>query len=55
MEEYERAGYETVGVLSCDGSPTCGVDITSWGSIGGVPARLTFHTMMPLLRAQVFT
>lgn len=30
MEEYKRAGYETVGVLSCDGSPTCGVDITSW-------------------------
>lgn len=44
MEEYHRAGYKTVGVLSCDGSPTCGVSITSWDdSWGGSPADLDFN------------
>lgn len=44
MEEYERAGYETVGVLSCDGSPTCGVSITSWDDRwGGSPVDLEYN------------
>ena len=30
MEEYAREGYKVVAVLSCDGSPTCGVTITSY-------------------------
>ena len=43
MEEYIREGYETVGVLSCDGSPTCGVTITSWDKEwGGSPADLDY-------------
>ena len=44
MEEYKRAGYETVGVLSCDGSPTCGVDITSWDERWGAsPVDLEYN------------
>ena len=44
MEEYKRAGYKTVGVLSCDGSPTCGVTITSWDERwGGAPADLEYN------------
>ena len=44
MEEYERAGYRTVGVLSCDGSPTCGVTITSYDeNWGGSPVDLEYN------------
>ena len=44
MEEYKRAGYKTVGVLSCDGSPTCGVTITSWDERwGGAPVDLEYN------------
>lgn len=44
MEEYARVGYKVVGVLGCDGSPTCGVSITAesqeWG---GSPVTLSFN------------
>ncbi len=44
MEEYDREGYKVVAVLSCDGSPTCGVSITGiddkWG---GSPIELSFN------------
>lgn len=44
MEEYKREGYKTVGVLSCDGSPTCGVSITSWSKDwGGSPVDLDYN------------
>lgn len=44
MEEYERQGYETVAILGCDGSPTCGVDITSWDdNWGGSPVNLDYN------------
>ncbi len=44
MEEYKRAGYKTVGVLSCDGSPTCGVSITSYDeNWGGSPIELEYN------------
>jgi len=44
MEEYKREGYKTVGVLSCDGSPTCGVTITSYDkNWGGSPADLDYN------------
>jgi len=44
MEEYKREGYRTVGVLSCDGSPTCGVSITSWDkNWGGSPVDLDYN------------
>lgn len=43
MEEYLREGYQTVAVLSCDGSPTCGVTITSWDNEwGGCPVDLDY-------------
>lgn len=43
MEEYEREGYRTVAVLSCDGSPTCGVTVTSWDKDwGGSPVELDY-------------
>lgn len=44
MEEYKREGYKTVGILSCDGSPTCGVTITSWDkNWGGSPVELNYN------------
>lgn len=44
MEEYKREGYEVVGVLGCDGSPTCGVSITAWDkNWGGSPVDLSFN------------
>lgn len=44
MEEYRRAGYKVVGVLGCDGSPTCGVSITAWDDRwGGSPVELAFN------------
>jgi predicted secreted protein len=43
MEEYIREGYQTVAVLSCDGSPTCGVSITSWNNEwGGSPVDMDY-------------
>ncbi len=43
MEAYVQVGYETVGVLGCDGSPTCGVNLTSWNEDwGGCPVDLTY-------------
>lgn len=44
MQSYEQVGYETVGVLSCDGSPTCGVTLTSWDeNWGGSPVELDYN------------
>lgn len=44
MEEYRREGYKVVGVLGCDGSPTCGVTITAWDeNWGGSPVNLSFN------------
>ena len=44
MVEYERQGYETVAILGCDGSPTCGVSITSWDEEwGGSPADFDYN------------
>ncbi len=44
MEEYDRMGYKVVGVLGCDGSPTCGVNITAVDSNwGGSPVELCFN------------
>ena len=68
MEEYKRAGYKTVGVLSCDGSPTCGVSgssricgasvcsasITSYGTVAGMaPKRTKWLTPRVLLMVVV--
>jgi predicted secreted protein len=30
MESYKLVGYETVAFLVCNGSPTCGYDVTSY-------------------------
>ena len=44
MESYEQVGYQTVAVLSCDGSPTCGVSITSYDeNWGGCPNALVYN------------
>lgn len=41
---YEQVGYETVAILSCDGSPTCGVSITSFDTEwGGCPENLSYN------------
>lgn len=41
---YEQVGYETVAILSCDGSPTCGVSITSFDTEwGGCPSDLSYN------------
>jgi predicted secreted protein len=43
MADYMTC-YETVAVLSCDGSPTCGVKITSFDEQwGGCPADLSYN------------
>jgi predicted secreted protein len=40
---YEQMGYQTVAVLSCNGSPTCGVDLTSFSEEwGGPPQALDY-------------
>ena len=40
MENYEIAGYQTVAILVCDGSPTCGYTISSsYENGGGHPAE----------------
>jgi predicted secreted protein len=43
IENYHKSGYKVVAILGCDGSPTCGVDITTqdkrWG---GSPVDLDF-------------
>ncbi len=47
MAEYEKAGYKTAAVLSCDGSPTCGVSITSWDeNWGGSPVDLDYSNTL---------
>lgn len=44
MESYVQVGYETVAILSCDGSPTCGVTLTSWDeNWGGCPVALNYN------------
>jgi predicted secreted protein len=43
MENYEKAGYETVAILSSNGSPTCGVTLTSWSEDwGGKPKEVDY-------------
>ncbi len=44
MYSYEQVGYQTVAVLACDGSPTCGVSITSWDeNWGGSPVEFDYN------------
>ena len=44
MVAYEQVNYETVGVLCCDGSPTCGYQLTSWDeNWGGSPVDLDYN------------
>ena len=44
MQSYEQVGYKTVAILSCDGSPTCGVTLTSWDeNWGGPPVDLDYN------------
>ncbi len=35
VEEYQRCGYEIVGLVGVDGSPTCGVTTSAVGDWGG--------------------
>jgi len=35
IEEYLRCGYEVLGIVGIDGSPTCGVDSSASGRWGG--------------------
>ena len=43
MYSYMQMDYETVAVLCCDGSPTCGCGLTSWNeSWGGPPSDLNY-------------
>lgn len=44
MECYEQVDYATVAVLSCNGSPTCGVTVTSFDEQwGGCPVDLNYN------------
>ena len=41
MENYEIMGYHTVAILSCNGSPTCGVTLSSYcEDWGGRPKEI---------------
>jgi predicted secreted protein len=41
MENYHRIGYSVTAVLSCDGSPTCGVTLSSYcENWGGRPKEI---------------
>ncbi len=41
VEEYQREGYKVVGILSSNGSPTCGVTVTCYDETwGGSPFDL---------------
>ncbi len=41
MENYHIMGYQVVAVLECDGSPTCGVNVTSYcEDWGGRPKEI---------------
>jgi predicted secreted protein len=43
MKNYEQVNYETIAILSCDGSPTCGVTWTSHSTEwGGEPEKLEY-------------
>jgi len=43
MACYEQMGYKTVAVLSCNGSPSCGVTLTSFSEDwGGAPVTLDY-------------
>ena len=47
MEEYARQDYKVVAILSCDGSPTCGVTITSYDkNWGGSPVELSYNDVI---------
>ena len=40
LENYQLAGYQTLAILVCDGSPTCGYSISSsYENGGGHPAE----------------
>lgn len=44
LENYQQIGYEVVAVLGCDGSPTCGVSLTSYSEDwGGSPKDLKYE------------
>lgn len=44
MTGYEKAEYETPIILACDGSPSCGYNLTSFHKDwGGEPAELKFE------------
>ena len=53
MEAYVQAGYETVAVLSCDGSPTCGV--TGRGTENGAAVRSNLTTARRWSKARAST
>lgn len=39
IENYGHVGYKVSAIISCNGSPTCGVTLTSWGNNwGGEPS-----------------
>ncbi|MGI6423665.1 MAG: CD3072 family TudS-related putative desulfidase [Tepidanaerobacteraceae bacterium] len=41
MENYEIMGYKTIAILTCDGSPTCGITLSSYcEDWGGRPKEI---------------
>ena len=43
MESYKQVGYKTVAFLVCNGSPTCGYDVTSYNADWGGNANVGFE------------
>lgn len=54
MYSYMQMDYDTVAVLCCDGSPTCGCGLTSWDENWGGPLRLLWITAMLLSKVSAF-
>lgn len=46
VDEYLRCGYEVLGVVGVDGSPTCGVSRSASGDWGGEPSPEDMVTML---------
>ena len=43
MESYKQVGYKTVAFLVCNGSPTCGYDVTSYDKNWGGNTNVAFE------------
>jgi predicted secreted protein len=46
IEEYQKHGFQIIGVIGNDGSPACGVDITHYQDTGEGPGKGAFIAIL---------